>query len=85
MEKCVGCFLVYQFLGVFFWLKGAKKMCICVGVKNHIVTCEKFIFCCEQGCEWIWVLGSPKTYYYADEFSVPDIRFEMCLFNTFIQ
>ena len=34
-----------------FLLKSAKKMCICVGVKNHIVTCEKCIFWCEKGYE----------------------------------
>ena len=29
IEKCVGCFLVYLFLGGFFWLKSVKK-CACV-------------------------------------------------------
>ena len=49
-RKCVGCFLVYLFLGVFF-IKNCKEMCMCVGVKNHIVTCKKFIFWCEKGYE----------------------------------
>ena len=38
-------------------------MCMYVWVKNAIVTCEKFIFCCEKEYEWILALGSPKTYY----------------------
>ena len=46
-----------------FLLKSAKKMCICVGVKNHIVTCEKCIFWCEKGYERILALDSPKAYY----------------------
>ena len=54
MEKCVGCFLVYLFLEDFFLLKSVKKkICMCVGVKSHIATCEKFVFCCEKGYEWI--------------------------------
>ena len=36
-------------------------MCGCV--KNCIVTCEKFIFWCEKGCEWILALGGLKTTY----------------------
>ena len=54
MEKCVGCFLVYLFLEDFFFIKKCeKKICICVGVKSHIATYEKFIFCCEKRYEWI--------------------------------
>ena len=37
---------------------------MCVGVKNHIATCEKCMFWCEKGYEWFLALGSPKTYYY---------------------
>ena len=59
MEKCVGCFLVYLFLGEFFLLKSVKKMCTCVGVKNCIFTCEKCMFWCEKGYKWI---SSPKIY-----------------------
>ena len=38
-------------------------MCMCGWVKNRIATCEKFIFWCEKGYEWILAIGSPKTYY----------------------
>ena len=37
IEKCIGCFLVYPFLGGFF-IKSGKKMCICDYVKNRIST-----------------------------------------------
>ena len=42
-EKCIGCFLVYSFLGVFF-IKSAKRMCICDYVKNRIGTCSNLCF-----------------------------------------
>ena len=29
-------------------VKIVKKICMCVGVKNHIVTCEKCMFWCEK-------------------------------------
>ena len=48
---------------MFFSLKSVKKMCMCGWVKNCIVTCEKFIFWCEKGYEWILAVGNPKTYY----------------------
>ena len=35
------------FRGVFL-IKKSKKMCIRVGVKNRIVTCEKYMFWCEK-------------------------------------
>ena len=54
MEKCVGCFLVYLFLSGFFLLKVGEKICICIGVKNHIVTCEKCMFWCEKGISEFW-------------------------------
>ena len=38
IEKCIGCFLVYLFLGVFL-IKNVKRMCICDYVKNRIGTC----------------------------------------------
>ena len=44
IEKCAGCFLVYLFLGVFFRLKGVKKMCLCDKFKNRNVIYEKRIF-----------------------------------------
>ena len=36
------------FRGVVF-IKKCRKMCMCVGVKNCIVTCEKCIFLCKKG------------------------------------
>ena len=32
-----------------FLIKKCKKMCLCGGVKNRIVTCEKCMFWCEKG------------------------------------
>ena len=46
----------------FFWLKSLKKMCMFVGVKNHIDTCKKCMFWCEKRYKWILALGSPKAY-----------------------
>ena len=37
IEKCIGCFFVYPFLGGFF-IKSAIKMGICDYVKNQIGT-----------------------------------------------
>ena len=48
-------------LGVFLIKKCKKKMCMSVGVKNRIATCEKCIFLCEKGYKWILALGSPKN------------------------
>ena len=36
--KCIGCCLAYPFLGEFFFIKSAKRMCICDYVKNRIGT-----------------------------------------------
>ena len=47
-------------------------MCMCVGVKNRIVTCEKCMFSCEKGYKWIGVLGSPKIYYLEDREGLSD-------------
>ena len=35
------------FRGVFL-IKKCKKVFMCVGVKNHIVTCKKCMFWCEK-------------------------------------
>ena len=51
------------FLGVFFLLKSVKKMCMCGGVKNFIVTSKKCIYYCVGGYKRIIALGSPKTHY----------------------
>ena len=45
IEKCVSCFLVYLFSGgEGVLIKNCKKMCLCGGAKNCIVTCEKCIY-----------------------------------------
>ena len=46
-------------------------MCMCVGVNNRIVTCEKLIFWFEKGYEWIGVPGSCKTYYQYEVIDFP--------------
>ena len=51
------------FSGVFL-IKKCKKMCMCVDVKNHIVTCENLYFGEKKGYKLILKLGSPKTYCY---------------------
>ena len=38
-------------------------MCLCGGVKNRIVTCEKCMFWCEKGYKWIGTLGSYISHY----------------------
>ena len=38
-------------------------MCMCDGVKNCIVTCEKCIYQCEKGYVWIMALIRPNIYY----------------------
>ena len=43
IEKCVGCFLVYLFLGGFFWLKSVKK-CVCVLVLKITLLFVKIYF-----------------------------------------
>ena len=60
MEKCIGWFLVYPFLGGFF-IKSAKRMCICDYVENRIGTCKKYVFRFEKGYKRIIALGSPKS------------------------
>ena len=39
-------------------------MCMCVDVKNRIVTCENLYFGEKKGYKLILKLGSPKTYCY---------------------
>ena len=55
-EKCVGCFLVYPFLGGFF-IKKCKK-----NVYMWLCTCENVFFGLKKGYKRIIALGSPKTY-----------------------
>ena len=38
----------------FFLLKSVKKMFMCIGVKNRIVTCEKCMSWCEKGISEFW-------------------------------
>ena len=47
-------------------------MWMCVGVKNHIVTCEKCMFWYEKMYKWILALGSPKTYYSNSQIKIPN-------------
>ena len=44
-----------------FFIKSAKRMCICDYVKNRIGTCKKIVFQFEKGYKQIIALGSPKT------------------------
>ena len=38
IEKCIGWVVAYPFLGVFFFIKCAKRMCICEYFNNRIAT-----------------------------------------------
>ena len=49
MRRFFPCIPILGFL--FFLLKSVKQMCVRVGVKNGIVTCEKCMFWCEKGYE----------------------------------
>ena len=49
MRRFFPCIPILGFL--FFLLKSVKQMCVRVGVKNRIVTCEKCMFWCEKGYE----------------------------------
>ena len=60
IEKCIGQFLVYPFLGVFL-IKSAKSMCICNYVKNRIGTFQNLCFDLKKGYMQIIVLDSCKT------------------------
>ena len=62
IEKFVGCFLVYPFLGGGWWLKSVKRVCICDYDKNHIFISEKCFSRFELGYKLKSVPGSPKTY-----------------------
>ena len=44
-----------------FFIKSAKRMCICDYVKNRIGTCEKCVFRFEKGYKRMNVQDSPKT------------------------
>ena len=47
-----------------FFIKSAKRMCICDYVKNRIGTCKKCVSQFEKGYKRVIVLDSPKTYCY---------------------
>ena len=49
MEKCVGCFPIYLFLGEFFRLKSVKKMRFCDKFKKRSATYENCVYSCEKG------------------------------------
>ena len=57
MYRLVPCILI---LGVSFFIKSAKKMCICDYVKNRIGTCKKCAFWFEKGCKRMSALDSFK-------------------------
>ena len=61
IEKCIGQVLVYPFLGVFFFIKSAKRMCICEYVIFGIDPYKKCVFRFEKGYKQIIALGSYKT------------------------
>ena len=44
IEKCIGCFLVYLFLGVFFLLNVLKRMCIFDSFKIALLLVKNVFF-----------------------------------------
>ena len=53
IEKYIGWFLVYLFERGFF-IKSAKRMCICDYVKNHVGTCKNVFFGLKKGISgWV--------------------------------
>ena len=61
IEKCIGWVLVYPFLGGFF-IKSARRTCICDYVISGIGTYKKCVFRFKKGYKQIITPGSPKTY-----------------------
>ena len=61
-EKCIGLVLVYPFLG-FYFIKSAKRICICDYVIFGIGTYKKCVFRFKKGYKQIIASGSPKTFY----------------------
>ena len=59
MYRLVACIPI---LGSYF-IKNAKRMCVCDYVKNQIRTCKNVFFRFEKGYKQIIVLDSSKTYY----------------------
>ena len=58
MYRLVPCIPIFRG----FFIKSAKRMCICDYVKNRIGTCKKCVFWFEKGYKQIIALDSPKTY-----------------------
>ena len=59
MCRLFPCITIFKW---FFFIKSAKRMCICDYVKNHIGTCKKCVFWFQKGYKRISVLDSCKTY-----------------------
>ena len=62
---CIPIFRVF----LFFYIKSAKRMCICDYVKNRIGTCSNLRFGGKKGYKQIITLDSPKTYCFRDTLS----------------
>ena len=60
MYRLVPCIPIFRG----FFIKSAKRMCICDYVKNHIGTFWNLCFDVKKGYKQIIVLDSPKTYCY---------------------
>ena len=54
IEKCVGCFLVYLFLGVFFRLKSVKKCVYVVNLKNAVLPVKSVFINVKKGISELW-------------------------------
>ena len=63
MEKCVGCFLVYLFLGRFFLLKSVKNCDDVIDLENTLLPRVSVFFKCGEEYKQIVGLVSPKTCY----------------------
>ena len=57
MYRLVPCIPIFRG----FFIKSAKRMCICDYVENRIGSCKKYVFRFEKGYKWIMALGSPKS------------------------
>ena len=62
---CIPIFRVF----LFFYIKSAKRMCICVYVKNRIGTCSNLRFGGKKGYKQIITLDSPKACCFRDTLS----------------
>ena len=58
MSRLLPCIPIFR---RFFSIKSVKTMCLCDGIKNHIVTCEKCMFWSKKGNKRIYDAGWPKN------------------------